>query len=150
MDLNSITVAAFKAYFTRDFPYLPPGSPSPPDPQFVSDADITKAFGEAQMAFNQGLFGDDNGITIAYLYLTAHFLCIDLRAALAGISGAGTFPVSGRSVGNVSENYMIPEAYSDDPYIAMFTATSYGVKYLTLLLPNLRGNVFAVFGGTNA
>lgn len=148
MDLNSITVADFKAQFPRDFPYAPPSIVGNND--YVYDADISRAFLEAQVVFNQGLFGSDAQIRMGYLYVTAHYLCLDLRAALAGIQGSGgSFPVSSRSVGSVSESYAIPERYTDDPLLALYTQTNYGMKYLSLVLPNLVGNMVAVFGGTN-
>ncbi len=148
MDLNSITVTDFKSFFTRDFPYAPAGITNNND--YVYDDDISRAFLEAQVSFNQGLFGSDAQIKMAYLYVTAHYLCLDLRAALAGIQGSGgSFPVSSRSVGSVSESYAVPERYTDDPLLAMYTQTNYGMKYLSLTLPNLVGNFGAVFGGTN-
>lgn len=115
---------------------------------YVQDRDITAAFREAKMIFNQGIFGTDEEITLAYLYLTAHYLCNDIRASLAGISGSGTFPVSSRNVGSVSESYDIPVQIKDSAALSQYTASSYGMKYLSFLLPNLTGNVVAVFGGT--
>ena len=53
---------------------------------YILDADITKAFSEAQFNFNQSLFGSDDNIQIGYLYLTAHFLVLDIRR-----SGQGTY-----------------------------------------------------------
>ena len=115
---------------------------------YVLDQDILNAFAEAQMVYNQGFFGTN--ITLPYLYLTAHYLCNDLRAAQQGLNSTGAFPVSGRSVGSVSENYMIPDTYKDNPNLAPFTSTAYGMKYLSFLLPNLVGNVNVVWGGANA
>jgi len=149
VDLNSITVQDFKDYFTRDFPYLPAGVQTNPDPNLVSDNDIEKAFAEAQMMFNQGLFGTDAQVEIGYLYLTAHYLTLDLRAGLSGISGGAQYPVASKSVGSVSESYSIPQEYLDDPYLATYTQTTYGLKYLSFVLPAIRGNVQAVWGGTN-
>jgi len=75
VNLDSITVSDFKSYFRRGFPYLPDDSSSYCDAdKYVQDADIQKAFGEAQASFNQGLYGSDAFITQAYLYLTAHYL----------------------------------------------------------------------------
>lgn len=116
---------------------------------YVQDDDITRAFAEADIAFNQSLFGTDAQITLGFLYLAAHFLCNDLKAAFGGVNGTGAFPMSGRSVGSVSESYSIPIAYSENPIFAMYTQTSYGMKYLMLILPRLTGNVVAVDGGTH-
>lgn len=117
---------------------------------YILDADITKAFTEAQANFNQGLFGDDTQITLAYLYLTAHYLVFDLQTSAAGINSTGQFNVSARSVGSVSESYSIPKIYEDNPTLSFYAKTGYGSKYISLLLPNLIGNMTAVWGGTNA
>lgn len=113
---------------------------------WVQDSDITNAFAEAQATFNQGLYPSDAIITLAYLYLTAYFLAYDLKAALAGIMAPGTFPVSGRSAGSVSENYAVPEAYTESPILAPYTTNAYGMKYLTMTLPYLVGNMRALPG----
>ncbi len=116
---------------------------------FVLPQDITNAFLEAQAIFNQALFGDDATIKMAYLYCTAHYLVNDLRAALQGIESSGNFPVSSRSVGSMSESYQIPDIYKDHPQLAFFTTSAYGMKFLSIALPNLVGNIRAVHGGTN-
>jgi hypothetical protein len=117
---------------------------------YVQDQDITNAMAEAQVAFNNGLFGSDADVTLAFLYLTAHFLCNDLKAAMGGINAIGGFPTSSRAAGSVSESYSVPAAYMEDPLLAMYTQSSYGMKYLMLALPNTRGNVISVWGGTRA
>lgn len=154
MDLSTITVADFKAKFYRDFEYatVPSGvEQAIPNPDFVQDQDITNAFQDAQYALNQALFGTDANITLAYLYLTAHFLCQAISSAEGGINGgsAGAFPVASRSVGSVSESYQIPDAYKDSPVLAGYAQTSYGIRYLQMILPKLVGNMTAVYGGTN-
>lgn len=149
MDLDTITASDFKAFFRRDFPYLPSDSASYCDAdKFVLDEDINKAFKEAKILFNQSMFGTDEEIELGYLYLTAHYLCNDLRAAASGIEGTGSFPVSARTVGSVSETYTIPQKYIDSPQLAFYTNTTYGLKYLSLILPNLVGNVGVVAGWT--
>lgn len=190
MDLDTVTVADFKSFFRRDFPYLPEWSNTtlynalavvyytttalfyvskangntgnlPTDttkwdlqiPQsniddYVLDDDIDKAFSEAKMLLNQGLFGSDEDIRIGYLYLTAAYLVNDLRASMSGIMSSGYFPVSSRSVGNVSESYDIPDAWRDNPSYSFLSQSAYGQKYLSLVLPNLVGNVGAVLGRT--
>lgn len=114
---------------------------------WVQDSDITRAFAEAQIVFNQGLFGTDAQITIGYLYMTAHYLCNDLKAAASGVNGQASFPVSSRAVGSVSEAYAIPRAYTENPILAMYTQTPYGMKFLALALPGMTGNMVAVWGG---
>lgn len=115
---------------------------------YVSDEDIERAFAEAKVGFNQALFPTDEDIKMGFLYLTAHYLVNDLRAALNGIAGVGAFMVASRSVGNVSESYSIPQAFLNDPIYAYLTTTPYGMKYLSLIYAYLRGGVFVVGGWT--
>ncbi len=116
--------------------------------QYIQPQDITNAFAEAQVIFNPGLFTTDAVITLAYLYLTAHYLVNDLRTAAQGVESGGSFPVSARSVGSMSETYQIPDRYKDSPQLAFFTTTGYGQKFLSMVLPNLVGNFGHVYGGT--
>lgn len=116
---------------------------------YVLDSDIEAAFAEAKVTFNQGLFGDDAEIRLGYLYLTAHFLVNDLRASRGGIFGASIAGLmNSRSVGNVSEGYAIPEAYTKDPTLSFYAQSAYGMKYLSMVIPRLRGNVQVVRGAT--
>lgn len=152
MDLSTITVSEFKAFFRRDFPYAPAPAESAVCSnldKYVFDFDIEKAFLEAQALLNQELFGGDANIRLAYYYLTAHYLANDMRTAMQGIESTGTNPVNSRSVGNVSESYTIPQSYLDNPQLAFFTTTGYGAKYLSLLLPSLVGNIGTVCGWTH-
>lgn len=117
---------------------------------YVQDSDITRAFGEAQISFNQALFGLDAEIRLAYLYMTAHYLVNDLKTARAGAQSTGDHTVASRSVGNVSESYAIPEAFTKNPIFTFYTKSGYGLKYLNLIFPKIKGNVVSVQGGTNA
>ena len=116
---------------------------------YVLDSDIEKAFSEAQINLNQSLFGSDAQIQLGYLYLAVHYLVMDIRGAQKGIESTGEFAISGRSVGSVSENYVVPDAYKNSPFLAYLAKTSYGQKYLSLIMPNIVGNVSAVCGATN-
>lgn len=115
---------------------------------YVLDNDIMNAFSEAQLAFKQGLFTSDANIKLGYLYLTAHYLCNDLITANAGIQSTGSYPVSGRTVGSVSENYSIPDQYLKNPLFLFYNKTGYGQKYLSFIQPMLVGNVISVIGTT--
>lgn len=192
IDLTTITVAQFKAYFYRDFPYLPvwdvsqlynknsriyypttllfydcqvngtiatvpsgvspwlntPGAMEDNIYNYIQDQDISKAFGQAQVNLNQGLFASDSNTLIGYYYLTAHYLAIDLRAANGGIAAIGAFPVNSRSAGSIAEAYGIPQAYLNNPLYAQFTQTAYGMKFLSLVQARLVGNIVAVVGFT--
>jgi hypothetical protein len=189
VDLNTITVADFKALFVRDFPYLPVWSDTklynkdtvvyyevtelfyraldngvpvgtvptnatywvlyPGDIyNYVLDSDIIKAFAEAQQSFNQALFTTDPNITLGYLYLSAHFLVNDINTANAGLQSSGINPVNSRTVGSVSESYFISDYYLNNPLYLFYNKTGYGQKYLSMILPNLVGNVGVVCGTT--
>ncbi len=148
MDLDTITVTDFKTYFRRDFPYATEPATTNVCANlnaYVFDFDIEKAFGEAKTILNQGLFSDDDSIRLAYLYLSAHYLGVDLRAAQGGIDSVGSFPVASRSV---SESYQIPDSYRDNAQYAFFTSSGYGMKFLSMVIPRLVGNVVAVAGWT--
>lgn len=149
--VDDITVSDFKSHFVRDFDYAIPlgmtGSPYECQKSYVMDADITKAFSEAAINFNEGLFGDDDSLRITFLYLAAHYLCIDLQAANQGLGSAGLFPAVSRSVGSVSESYNMPE-WANDPILGYFATTRYGQKYVSLIKPLLIGNVAVYEGAT--
>lgn len=116
---------------------------------YVADEDITRAFGEAAVNFNQALWGDDTSIKLGYLYLTAHYMVQDLRAGAGGVAATPSFLLTSKSVGNVSESYGIPQRYMDSPQFSYLATTPYGLKYLSLVVSRLVGNVVAVAGGTN-
>lgn len=115
---------------------------------WVQDRDIENAFLEAQSVFNIGLYQSDATINLAYLYLTAHFLCHDLKAAQAGLMASGNFPASSKGAGSISESYSIPQRYMDSPVLSQYTSSAYGMKFLAMTLPNLTGNVVTVAGAT--
>lgn len=142
MAYTNPTVADFKAYFYRDFPY---GT----DPETsVIDDDIVKAFGQTNVNFNQALFADQGTYNIGYLLLSAHYLVYDLRMSSQGISGQFSWIESSKSVGSVSESFQIPERIMANPEFAMLSKTNYGAKFLLLILPQLTANVFIVAGRT--
>ena len=142
-----LTALDFKAHFTRDFPYFN-GSGCPKE--FVTDADINKAFAQASVNFNPSLFSDINTLNLCYLYLTAHYLVTDFQIAAGGLNSVGYNQVSSRSVGSVSESYDIPEWIKTNPVLAAYTTTRYGQKYLSLIRPLLIGGVGISFGATTA
>ncbi len=117
---------------------------------YVLDADITKAFIEAKQLLNQSLFNDNEGITLGYLYLTAHFLVLDLQRSSQGINSRGTILAQSQSVGSVSESGYLPDKMYNNIIFQQYLMTGYGYKYLNLVMPKLVGNVFCIEGGTNA
>lgn len=148
MDITEITVDDFKAHFYRDFPYAPANVTLETcnASKYVFDADIEKAFKEAQASFNVSLFPSDEAIEIGYLYISAHYLVTDLRRSVQGLNSFSESQVSSRSVGSVSESYAIPQEFINDPRFAFFMTTGYGQKYITLILPLLVGNVIGICG----
>lgn len=119
-----------------------PGDPN----NYVSVNDIQNAFNDAQVLFNQGLWGTALQITNGYLTLTAHFLCLNMRAAINGIQSVGEQMMASRGAGGINSSYSIPTDYQADPVLAQYTTTAYGMKYLSMVLPFLRGNMVAVRG----
>ncbi len=120
-----------------------------PDLGYVLDEDINKAFDEACLVFNESLFSEtDETKKLAYLYLTAHYLVIDLKNAKNSGEVGSSGSVASRSVGNVSESYNIPKWMTDNETLAPLAQTSYGVKYYSLVKPRLIGSSFVVQGAT--
>ncbi len=141
---NNPTIQDFKDYsvFARSFPFGTDINTT------VTDADIATAYGQTNFNINPNLFADQNAYTIGYLFLAAHYLVVDLRMASQGINGKYSFLEQSKSVGSVAQAFAIPQRILDDPYFSMLVTTNYGAKYLSLLLPQLAGNVFTVFGRT--
>lgn len=137
------TVADFKAYFTRDFVY---GT----DNTKVQDSDITKAFGQTDLSLNPALASSQDSFTMLYLYMSAHWLCMDLRMSSQSVNGQFSWAVNSKSVGSVSESFSIPQRILDNPELAYLTKTNYGAKYVALILPQISGQVFTVAGRTHA
>lgn len=138
------SIADFKAYFTRDFPY---GT----DPETsILDGDIAKAFTFANMSVNVSFFSDQASYTAGYMYLAAHNLVKIIRAGGQGVNGQYNFLQSSKGVGSVNESFAIPQRILDIPAFAMLTKTNYGAQYLEMILPQLVGQVRTVHGHTKA
>lgn len=137
------TVAEFKLFFVRDFPY---GSDIETT---VVDGDITRAILEADNTINQSLFGTQEQYTQGFMYLTAHQLVVNLRNSSQGLSGKYSWLQTSRSVGSVSESVQIPDRILANPILAMLSQTTYGAKYLEMVLGQLNGQIFVVHGNTN-
>ena len=140
-----ITVQNFKEYFYRDFPY----SSSQTDYTGIVDADIAKALKEAAMTYNQKLFdiGSDEE-KIAFCYLTAHYLIIDIANSTSGLASKFQGFISSKSVGSVSVGYNMPSWITDNPILSMLGQTGYGAKYLALVMSSMVGNVAIAKGAT--
>lgn len=136
------TIVEFKSYFDRDFPF---GT----DPETsVLDSDIGKAYGLVNMTINPALFCNQADYTIGYLYLAAHYLCMNLMASSQGMNGQFNFLEQSKSVGSVSQSFAIPQRVLDNPDWSILLKTNYGAQYMQLILPLLCGQTFIVRGST--
>lgn len=147
MPTPPIDVAAFKAYFVRDFVY---GA----TPDMVMDADITKALGQGMMVFNPAIWADDAEKAVAFQWVAAHFLVIDIQAAGGlsvanlglGVESQGGGTIQSKGVGSVNVSLALPSSIIESPILSQFMRTDYGQKYLQLLTPRLVGNGTVVAG----
>jgi len=150
--VSDITLDDFKSWFVRDFTYATPVGLTGPSAvsscSDITDADLTKAYTEAEMNFNESLFGEDKMLRMTFLYLAAHYLVNDYQTSGVGVGASSMFPVSSRSVGPVSESYAIPNWAINDPVLGAFMTTRYGQKYLSLIKPLLIGNAVVYQGAT--
>lgn len=137
------TVAEFKSWFYRDFPY----STSEADLGGVTSKDIEKAFAEAYFVFNKELF-EENEVKTAFLYLAAHYLVVDIKNSSTGLKGSFNGLLSNKSVGSVSAGYTMPSWVTDNPLYSLIAQTPYGVKYLSLVIARCIGNFGVVKGAT--
>jgi hypothetical protein len=132
------SVADFKAYFNRDFPYGTDVATS------VLDADIAKAFQMTNVNLNPDLWDDQSSYTIGYQLLSAHYLVMNIQTSSQGIAGSFNFLEQSKSVGSVSQGFAIPQRIMDNPYLSMLSKTSYGAADLQLLLPRMVGQSLTV------
>lgn len=139
-----ITVDDFKGWFSRDFPYSASG-----DLSGITDQDILKAFAEASMNFNPTLFSTEDEQKLGFLYLAAHYLVIDIQNSTNGLNGKYEGIMSSKSVGSVSVGYTIPDWVMASPIYSLLSQSKYGMKYLSLIIPSLVGNITAVRGATH-
>ena len=148
-----------KAYFTDDVVYLAPNFykalsttvDEPPSDNwelyndtlmnYVSDADIQRAFLEAKVNFNPNFFPDDETAEMVFYYLAAHYLVIDKNNALTPFGLGFIGYTQSKSVGSVSESYGIPQYMLNNPLLSAYAQTGYGRKYLSLIQPYLVGNI---------
>lgn len=135
------TVADFKSYFLRDFPY---GVTL----DTVTDTDISNAMTQTVVNINQGLFADQAAFNLGYLLLTAHYMVISLQTSSQGVASQFDWLTTGKGAGSVNQSLQIPQRLIDNPEFAFLSKTSYGAQYLIMVLPLLSGQMFSVCGGT--
>lgn len=85
---------------------------------------------------------------LALYYLSAHFLVDNIRTSNAGLASQINTVVTGKSVGSVSQQFGIPNQLLQDVMFAQFFTSQYGLKYVSLLMPYLRGQVCTIAGAT--
>lgn len=144
MAYSNPSIADFKGYFTRDFPY----SADPADG--VTDQDIANAMQRTNITINQTLFPDGQAnFTIGYYYLTAHFLVTAIQVSGQGLFGKGTAGVEqSKSVGSVSQSFAIPQSFLENPFFAGLSKTAYGLEYFNMIYPYLVGKATYAHGRT--
>lgn len=142
---TNISVLQFQQeFFPRDFPYGTDINTS------VLDSDISKAFTYTNMNINQTLFPDQGSYNLGYALLSAHYLVTNLSASSQGKNGQYAFLEQSKGVGGINQAFAIPQRILDNPYWSMLSKTEYGAEYISLLLPQLSGQMFSVFGGSGA
>lgn len=149
------TVAQFKAQFPRDWPY---GKGT----ETVTDGDIQNAINEAFNNFHASLFNNTAPVgttvaesTIAYCFLTAHLMVLNLQNAgglgapesFQGVNTSGGGTVESKTVGSVSISYAIPDAIKNSPTLSQYMRTGYGQKYLIMIAPKIPGRRVVVVAG---
>ena len=142
-DYTAPSVDEFKAYFVRDFSY---GTTS----DKVMDGDITRALADALFNISSDLFDSRAVYANAYCYLAAHNLVMNIKNSTQGLSGSFGWLENSKSVGGVSQSFAIPDDILKNPSYAYLAKTGYGMKYLSLVLPLLHGNMGIAYGTTQA
>ena len=115
---------------------------------YIQDSDIMRAFKEAKVNFNAGLFGDDDTIKMVFLYLAAHYLVIDLNNAMNPMAMGFMGFTQSKSVGSVSQSFALPDFVTRNAALSQYMQTGYGAKYVSLINPYLIGNVLLIKGKT--
>ncbi len=111
----------------------------------VRDDDILQAQADASFNVNECLFDGQAAWNRAFNYLTAHYLVEKLLAAGEGLASQYNWLTGSKSVGDVSESFVIPDRIKADPLLASFSKTRYGAIYLSIISPLLIGNVATQF-----
>lgn len=142
--IDTITTDDFKSNFYRDFAYADNQS----DYTKIIDNDINKAFREACSNFNENLFEDEEEQKMAFLYLAAFYLVLDIKNSSAGLNSSFVGFTTSKSVDNVSESFYIPDWIKKNPVYSIYMNNGYGQKYISLLYPRLIGGMYLVKGET--
>lgn len=139
--MEAITISKFKSQFSRDFTF---GITS----DKVTNSDITKAINESQFFLNDSLFETQAEYDIAAGYIAAHCLVTNLKNSSQGLNGQFSWLENSKSIGSVSQSFTIPDDILKNTHYAMVAKTIYGAKYLSLVIPMLRGAMYSCTGTT--
>lgn len=150
MPYTDPTFDDFKARYLRDFPFaeLTGQNGDATNYSKVTDADLTIAFNQVGSGLNVCLFPSQLTFTQGFLALAAHNLVMNLRASSQGIAGKYDWLTGSKSVGNVSEAYVIPDKVKENPFFSWLSMTPYGAQYYAVISPYLIGNFGWVRGFT--
>ena len=133
--INDIKSKDFRDYFYKDALL-----------SSISDKEIDRAILEAKTQINESLTDDTDTLTIMFMYLTAHYACLNAR--MGGINSAGQNIIVAESAEGVSATYSIPDKILKSPVFSAFAKTEYGYRYLSLVYPYCIGNISVVEGST--
>lgn len=107
----------------------------------VTDYDIARALTAAmQFNFNPGLFSSQAAYTYAANLLSAHYLCETVVAGTTGLNGKAEWLTKAKQVGNVHEQFDIPQRILNSPFLSKLSKTTYGAQFLELVSPQLIAN----------
>lgn len=115
---------------------------------YISNDDILRAFKEAKVNYNAGLFSEEETAKMVFLYLAAHYLVIDLNNAQNPLGMGFMGFTQSKSVGSVSESYMVPSFATNNQVLSQYILTGYGRKYVSLISPYIIANIMLIPGGT--
>lgn len=125
------------------------------------DSDIDRAINEAATGtqFNRGLFDAMNTQKIAFLYLTAHLMVLNIQGAGGlsaiprgkGVLDGGSGVVVASGVGQANLTYQVPpEWVAKSPMLLDFFRTTFGQRYMAMTSALIRGNMAVVQGPATA
>lgn len=119
------------------------------DQKKVTDTDINGALADADINMNESNFPTQISFTRGYLFLSAHCLCQTILASVEGLASQNSWLTNSKSVHDVSQDFYIPERIKEDAFLASLSTTTYGLKYLQMIMPYLVGHVAALYRVTN-
>ncbi len=139
-------VLDFMNFYFRDFPYDTTNTGN--FNLYILQQDILKAFQQANGQINADLYLTQQSFTQGILWLSAHYLCVNINNSSQGINGQFNWGTQSKGVGPVSQSFAIPQAIINNPYLYSFTKTTYGAAYILELYPRLTGGMSSARGWT--